>query len=564
MDPVSVVALLVAAGLAGALGVVVTRSRSRTSELESTRADDVAAAVDRELSRRQADLDARADHVRAGASAEAERTQGLAAQALASAEQVRAEAGDDVRRAEERRRAVEADVAAARAEIAVAREELARVREESQRREDRLAEREVRLDAELTALADRRTTLDLAEHELASRSTVLAEAEAGIASERAVALEHVAGLTAHDAKAELVTTIEHTAKREAALTVREIEREAREEGEDRARRIVTLAAQRIASEQTAESTVAVVHLPEDSMKGRLIGREGRNIRTFEAVTGVNLLIDDTPEAVLLSSFDPIRREIARITLEALIADGRIQPSRIEEVYERSRLEIDARCVRAGEDALVDVGIGDMHPDLIAMLGRLRYRTSYGQNVLGHLIECAHLAGVMAAELRLPIEHSKRCALLHDIGKALTHEVQGSHAIIGAEVARRYGEHEDVVHAIEAHHNEVEVRTLEAVLTQTADSMSGGRPGARRESLEHYVERLERLEAIASAHDGVDKVFAMQAGREVRVVVIPDIVDDIAMAVLARDIAAEIEHELTYPGQIRVTVVRESRATGLAR
>ena len=267
--------------------------------------------------------------------------------------------------------------------------------------------------------------------------------------------------------------------------------------------------------------MSVLHLPDDSMKGRIIGREGRNIRTFEAVTGVNLLIDDTPEAVLLSSFDPVRREVARITLEALVADGRIQPSRIEEEYERSRLEVDAASSAPARTRSSTSAIGDMHPDLIALLGRLRYRTSYGQNVLGHLVECAHLAGIMAAELRLPIEHAKRCALLHDVGKALTHEVQGSHALIGGEVARRYGEHEDVVHAIEAHHNEVEVRTLEAVLTQTADSMSGGRPGARRESLEHYVERLERLEQIASAHAGVDKVFAMQAGREVRIVVLPD-------------------------------------------
>ena len=373
----------------------------------------------------------------------------------------------------------------------------------------------------------------------------------------------MAGLSAAEAKAELVAGIEATAKREAALTVREIEREARDEGDDRARRIVTLAVQRVASEQTAESTVSVLHLPDDSMKGRIIGREGRNIRTFEAVTGVNLLIDDTPEAVLLSSFDPVRREIARITLSALIADGRIQPSRIEDEYERARVEVEALCLRAAEDALVDLGLGDMHPDLIALLGRLRYRTSYGQNVLGHLVETAQLAGIMAAELRLPIEHAKRCALLHDVGKALTPEVEGSHALIGAEVARRYGEHEDVVHAIEAHHNEIEVRTLEAVLTQAADAMSGGRPGARRESLEHYVERLERLESIALSHRGVDKVFAMQAGREVRVVVLPDEVDDIGAQVLARDIAAEIEHELTYPGQIRVTVVRESRATGLA-
>jgi ribonuclease Y len=575
MDPLTVVVLVVAVGLVGALGAVTVRSRSRAAEGEQSRSAAVAAGVEAELARRQAeaqahadrlrsDAQAHADQLRSAAQGDADRSRSLAEQALAAAEQTRAEAAEDVRRAEERRTLVEADVAAARAEIAAARDEVARVREEAQRREDRLAEREARLDTELATLAQRRAALELRDTDLAERAGALAVAEGSLEAERAAALEHVAGLTAEAAKAEVVASIEHHAKREAALTVREIEREAKDEGEDRARRIVTLAAQRIASEQTAESTVSVLHLPDDSMKGRIIGREGRNIRTFEAVTGVNLLIDDTPEAVLLSSFDPVRREVARITLEALVADGRIQPSRIEEEYERSRVEVDNRIVRAGEDALVDLGIGEMHPDLIALLGRLRYRTSYGQNVLGHLIECSHLAGIMAAELRLPIEHAKRCALLHDVGKALTHEVQGSHALIGAEVARRYGEHEDVVHAIEAHHNEIEVRTLEAVLTQTADSMSGGRPGARRESLEHYVERLERLEQIASAHDGVDKVFAMQAGREVRIVVLPDQVDDIGMQVLARDIAAEIEHELTYPGQIRVTVVRESRATGLAR
>ncbi len=559
MDLVAVLALLVVAFLLSGLvvAVVLTRSRARLAELERSRGTEVAAGVEVELARRGREAEARADQVREEARVEVERTRALAEQSLAAAEQARAEAADDVRRAEERRAQVEADVATARAEVA-------KVRDEAQRREDRLAEREARLDTELVTLASRRTTLDTTEAELAARATAVAESEEALAVQRAEALERVAGLTATAAKAELVASIEAQAKREAALTVRDIEREAKDEGEDRARRIVTLAAQRIASASTAESTVSVLHLPDDSMKGRIIGREGRNIRTFEAVTGVNLLIDDTPEAVLLSSFDPIRREVARITLEALVADGRIQPSRIEEEYERSRLEVDARCLRAAEDALMDLGIGDMHPDLVALLGRLRYRTSYGQNVLGHLVEAAHLAGIMAAELRLPVEHSKRCALLHDIGKALTHEVEGSHALIGAEVARRYGEHEDVVHAIEAHHNEVEVRTLEAVLTQTADAMSGGRPGARRESLEHYVERLERLEAIASSYPGVDKVFAMQAGREVRVVVLPDAVDDIAMAVLARDIAAEIEHELTYPGQIRVTVVRESRATGLAR
>jgi ribonuclease Y len=300
------------------------------------------------------------------------------------------------------------------------------------------------------------------------------------------------------------------------------------------------------------------------MKGRIIGREGRNIRAFESVTGVNLIIDDTPEAVLLSCFDPVRREVGRLTLEKLVLDGRIHPHRIEEQHELSKAEVDGLCVRAGEDALVDLGITDMHDDLIALLGQLRYRTSYGQNVLKHLVETAHLAGMMASELRLDREVCKRCALLHDVGKALTHEVQGSHALIGAEIARRYGESEDVVHAIEAHHNEVEVRTVEAVLTQAADGISGGRPGARRESLEHYVQRLERIEAIAAGHDGVEKVFAMQAGREIRVMVKPEAIDDIGAQVLARDVAKQIEEELTYPGQIRITVVRESRATELAR
>jgi ribonucrease Y len=300
------------------------------------------------------------------------------------------------------------------------------------------------------------------------------------------------------------------------------------------------------------------------MKGRIIGREGRNIRAFESTTGVNLIIDDTPEAVLLSCFDPVRREVGRLTLEKLVLDGRIHPHRIEEVYERSKTEVEQLCVRAGEDAIVEVGLTDMHPELITLLGQLRYRTSYGQNVLKHLVESAHIAGMMASELRLDPVLMKRCTVLHDIGKALTHEVEGSHAIIGAEIARKYGEHEDVVHAIEAHHNEVEVRTVEAVLTQAADGISGGRPGARRESLEHYVKRLERIEEIASEKPGVEKVFAMQAGREIRVMVKPEEVDDIAAQVIARDIAKQIEEELTYPGQIRITVVRESRATEYAK
>jgi ribonucrease Y len=300
------------------------------------------------------------------------------------------------------------------------------------------------------------------------------------------------------------------------------------------------------------------------MKGQIIGREGRNIRAFEQVTGVNVMIDDTPEAVLLSCFDPVRRETARMTLTELVADGRIHPARIEEVHERSKSQIQAQCLRAAEDAMAEVGISDLHSALVPVLGTLRYRTSYGQNVLKHLVESANIAALMAAELGLDIAHCKRAAFLHDIGKALTHEVEGSHAIVGADLARRYGEHADVVHAIEAHHGEVEVRTVEAVLVQAADAISGSRPGARRESIEAYVQRLERLEEIAAARDGVDKVFAMQAGREIRVMVAPEVVDDIEAQVLARDIAKQIEEELTYPGQIKVTVVRESRATETAR
>jgi ribonuclease Y len=346
--------------------------------------------------------------------------------------------------------------------------------------------------------------------------------------------------------------------------VRDIESDARNTAEQRARHIVVDAIQRVASEQTAESVVSVLHLPGDEMKGRIIGREGRNIRAFESVTGVNLIIDDTPEAVLLSCFDPVRREVGRLTLEKLVLDGRIHPHRIEEVYDLARQEVEQLCHRAAEDALVEVGITEIHPELVSLLGRLRYRTSYGQNVLKHLVETAHIAGIMAAELRLDVPTIKRSAFLHDIGKALTHEVEGSHAIIGADLARKYGESEDVVHAIEAHHNEVPPQTIEAVLTQASDACSGGRPGARRESLEAYVKRLERIEEIAAGKLGVEKVFAMQAGREIRVMVKPDDVDDIGAAVLARDVAKQIEEELTYPGQIRVTVVRESRVTEIAR
>jgi ribonuclease Y len=485
-------------------------------------------------------------------------------EASRAAEQVRAAAESDaagiVGRAEEAAERIAKAGAEAEADLRAAKDEASGLRADLQRREDRLADRERRLDSEQQTLEQRSAALEQAGRELEGQRDELARLE----DQRREVLERAAGLTADQAKAELVAGIENQAKREAALIVRETESQARRDGETRARRIVTLAIQRVASEQTSESVVSVLHLPGDEMKGRIIGREGRNIRAFESVTGVNLIIDDTPEAVLLSCFDPVRREVGRLTLEHLVLDGRIHPQRIEEAYDRSKAEVAQLCARAGDDAMVDLGITDMHPELVTLLGQLRYRTSYGQNVLGHLVESAHIASMMASELGLDPALLKRCTVLHDIGKALTHEVEGSHALIGAEIARKYGEPADVVHAIEAHHNEVEVRTVEAVLTQAADAISGGRPGARRESLEAYVKRLERLEEIATAHEGVEKVFAMQAGREIRVMVKPDRIDDIQAQVIARNVAKQVEDELTYPGQIRVTVVRESRATEFAR
>ncbi len=492
----------------------------------------------------------------------------LAAQAQTEAEQIRARAQADADRILSRA-AEAAEQAAQQAadgrrevedEIRAVKEEMRQLRGDLERREERIGEREQRLDGESRRLEARGQALEQRRNELEERAKALSEADTKAKAE----LERVAGLTAEAAKAELVATMENQAKREAAVSIRDIEATAKSEADKRARKIVTLAIQRVAVEQTSESVVSVMHLPGDEMKGRIIGREGRNIRAFESVTGVNLIIDDTPEAVLLSCFDPVRREIGRLTLERLISDGRIHPQRIEEAYERGKAEIELICRRAGEDAMTGLGITDMHPELVNLLGRLRYRTSYGQNVLSHLIESAHIAGMMASELGMDPLLLKRCTVLHDIGKALTHEVEGSHALIGAEIARKYGEDDDVVHAIEAHHNEVEIRTVEAVLTQAADSISGGRPGARRESLEMYVRRLERLEQIATEKEGVEKVFAMQAGREIRVMVKPEKVDDIQAQVIARDIAKQVEEELTYPGQIRVTVVRESRATEFAR
>jgi ribonucrease Y len=528
---------------------------------QARRLADDEAATTRELAEREA------EGLRRAAEAEAVSVLRAARAEAALAREAAETAAEEARRAtQELERSLRAERVAAADAAADERRELNRRAAEidqtaSQVRSDRAeAERAARLaDSAQAELTQREHELDQLIRQLDERRAELDER----AQVQVHELERVAGLSSAEAKTELMRAVEESSRREAAVLARAIETEARATALQTARGIVVEAVQRCASEQTTETVVSVMQLPSDEMKGRIIGREGRNIRAFEAVTGVNVIIDDTPEAVLLSCFDPTRREVGRLTLEKLVADGRIHPHRIEEAHEQSQAEVEALCLRAAHDALADVGIHDLDEHLIPTLGRLRYRTSYGQNVLGHLVETAHIAGVMAAELGLDPVLIKRCAFLHDIGKALTHEVQGSHAIIGAELLRKYGESEAVAHAVEAHHNEVQPRTLEAVLTQAADACSAARPGARRETLESYVKRLQRIEEIASARTGVEKVFAMQAGREVRVMVQPEVVDDLEASVIAREIAKQIEDELTYPGQIRVTVVRESRATEVA-
>ena len=530
----TVVAVVLGVVLVGLTGVVVWVVKNQQREQKQARR-----AVEQEKSRLQA-LVAKVDPATRRAEAE-----DVVKSARSEAERIRTDA-EQLRASHE---------SATRQE----REELRRERLDIDRRERRIIEREdiaagLSRDVEHRELSLRAREAEVAEHE-----AELSRAD----DERRSQLAKVAGLTAEEAKAELMAQVEHEARLQAVQLSREIEAEARRTGEQQARTIIVGAIQRLASEMTTESVISTVPLPSDEMKGRIIGREGRNIRAFEQVTGVNVMIDDTPESVLLSCFDPVRREVARLTLTELVADGRIHPARIEDVYERSKRKIDELCVRAAEDAVAEMGITDLDPGLLPTLGALQYRTSYGQNVLKHLVECGHLAALMAAELGVDVAICRRAAFLHDIGKALTHEVEGSHAKVGADLARRFGEHPDVVHAIEAHHNEVEPRTVEALLTQAADAVSGGRPGARRESLEVYVKRLQRLEEIARGHAGVDKVFAMQAGREIRVMVAPEKVDDAGAHLIAKDIARQVEEELTYPGNIRVTVVRESRAIELA-
>jgi ribonucrease Y len=438
--------------------------------------------------------------------------------------------------------------------------DLKRRRAEIDKKEDRIAQREATLDSRASGIDRKEQAVEAKEAEITRARQEIDQLQQRARTE----LERAAGMTAQDAKQVLMDRLQDDAKREAMAMVRDIEAEAREEGHKRARKIIAIAMQRVASELTTEATVTTLTLPNEDMKGRIIGREGRNIRAFEAATGTNIIIDDTPEAVVLSCFDPIRREMARMTLERLIGDGRIQPARIEEMHEKSKTEVEREIREAGEWAVLETGITDMHPELVRVLGRLKFRTSYGQNVLKHVVEASHIAGMIASELGTDVHLAKRGTLLHDIGKAVTHEVEGSHAIIGAEIARRLGEKPEVCHPIESHHNEVEQRTIEAVITQTADAISGARPGARRETLETYVKRLERLEQIALEFEGVEKVYAMQAGREVRVMVKPETVDDLQAEVIARDIAKKVEEELQYPGQIKIMVIRELRSSSYAK
>ena len=433
------------------------------------------------------------------------------------------------------------------------RAELARI-------EERNLNREQALDARLAEFERREAALVVRERDLEGRVEDLEIKRSAHVRE----LECVSGLSAAQAKQVLVREVEEQARHDSARVLRQIDEETKREADRRVRNILSVCMGRLAAGHAAETTVSVVQLTSDDMKGRIIGREGRNIRALENLTGIDFIIDDTPHAVVLSGFDGVRREIARMTLERLLTDGRIHPARIEETYYQAKSDLDAHIVEAGEEAILEANVQGVDPELVKLLGRLKFRTSYGQNVLAHSIECARLASMMADELGAGARTARRAALLHDIGKAVSHEVEGPHALVGGELARRHGEAEAVAHAMEAHHNEVEPQTVEAVIVQSADALSGARPGARGESLESYVKRLRDLEQIAERHSGVDKVYAMQAGREIRVIVEPGAIDDDAAVLLSHEIAREIEHELEYPGQIKVTVIRESRAVEYAK
>lgn len=426
--------------------------------------------------------------------------------------------------------------------------------------ENRVMQREESLDRRNEALDKREHQLSSQQGQIEKKSRELNE----LYEKQTDELERIAELTREDAHRELLDKVRGEVTHEAATIIRDSEQKVKAECHKTAQEIISLAIQRCAADHTAEVTVTSVHIPSDDLKGRIIGREGRNIRTFEQVSGVNLVIDDTPETVVLSSFDPVRRETARVALENLIADGRIHPARIEEMYQKAADLVQQRVREAGEQACFDTGIHDLHPEIVKTLGALRYRTSFGQNVLQHSIEVSELCAIMASELGVDVRVAKRAGLLHDLGKAIDHDVEGPHAVIGADLARRYGEKPVIVHAIEAHHGDVDPNTVLAVLVQAADAISASRPGARRESAENYIKRLEKLEEIANSHDGVERTYAMQAGREVHVMVQPDKISDAESTVLAHNIAQQIEEEMEYPGQVRVVVIRESRALGIAK
>ena len=438
--------------------------------------------------------------------------------------------------------------------------ELADRRKEVQRQERRIQQKEETLDRKLDNVEKKE---DRVSKKMKQAEERLAEVET-IKKSQFEMLERISGYTVDQAKAYLLDELEKDLSREKSLKIMEYEQQLKDESDKRARNIISLAIQRCAADQVAEATVSVVPLPNDEMKGRIIGREGRNIRAIETLTGVDLIIDDTPEAITLSSFEPVRREIARISLEKLISDGRIHPARVEEMVEKARREVEASIKQAGERAVLDAGVNGLHPELVKILGRLKYRTSYGQNVLNHSLEVCYLSGMIASELGLDPTVAKRAGLLHDIGKALDHEIEGSHVEIGVDVARKYKESDAVIHAIQAHHGDVEAKTIVACIVQAADAISAARPGARRENLENYIKRLQKLEEVASSFKGVETSFAIQAGREIRIMVKPEQVKDDSMASLARDICKKIEEDLEYPGQIKVNIIRESRAIDYAK
>lgn len=433
-------------------------------------------------------------------------------------------------------------------------------RGELSRMEKRILAREENVDRKTEALEKKEASLASRENTLDKQKAKVEELQA----KRLQELERISGLTSEQAKEYLLKTVEDEVKHETAVMVKELETRAKEEADKKAREYVVTAIQRCAADHVAETTISLVQLPSDEMKGRIIGREGRNIRTLETLTGVDLIIDDTPEAVILSSFDPIRREVARIALEKLIVDGRIHPARIEEMVEKAQKEVEAMMREEGEAAVLEVGIHGIHPELVRLLGKMKFRTSYGQNALKHSIEVAQLCGLLAGEIGVDVKVAKRAGLLHDIGKSLDHEMEGSHIQIGADLCRKYKESPIVINAVESHHGDVEPESLIACLVQAADTISAARPGARRETLETYTTRLKKLEEIANSHKGVDKTFAIQAGREIRIMVVPEYVNDSDMVLLARDIAKQIEDELEYPGQIKVNIIRESRVTDYAK